>query len=577
MITDKLKESMYWRLLLAACLVLYVVFLASTPFNTRGEPREAVVAMSMLDDGNWILPVNNGDEIAFKPPLLHWSVAALSAVTGSVSEFTSRLPSALAATAMVLATFFFFARRKDERTALMAALITLTNFEVHRGAMTCRVDMLLSALMVLALYALYRWGERGLRGVPVVGILCLAGAALTKGPVGIVLPCAAVALHLLLLGKKGFFTLFWKFALVAIASLVPLLLWYVAAYHEPHGGERFLQLIYEENILRFTGKMTYASHINPWPYNVQTVLSGMLPYSLLFVFALPIAFKAFWRNRSALALSAVKQWKPLAALRKMNEADVFAGVSFATIFIFYCIPASKRSVYLLPLYPFVSYFTARLLLWLAREHRGIVNAFAYTLTGITVLVALVFFCVQMGFVPESIFSGKHAAENVAFLQALRDDVTIVGYLLLLFTLLVAFYLVQDVRRRAWWSVGLTFALFLSLDGAYLPPIMNVKTDRPIAEHIKNIAPTGTIYSFRTDVLEANRMHPFTINFYLGNRIIPIDKAEVLPQEGLLVVGNDEVVQFLEAYPNYEVELLLDTDHRSCDDKKRVKLYRFAGS
>lgn len=97
------------------CLLSVVLFLGITPFNTRGEPREAIVAFSMLQDGNWILPMNNGDEIAFKPPLLHWLVAVFSGLTGHISEFTSRLPSALAATAMLVAVYRFFARRRARR------------------------------------------------------------------------------------------------------------------------------------------------------------------------------------------------------------------------------------------------------------------------------------------------------------------------------------------------------------------------------------------------------------------------------------------------------------------------------
>ena len=97
--------------LLILCVISLFWFLGAAPFNTRGEPREAVVAMSMLQDGNWILPVNNGDEIAFKPPMLHWLVAAFSWLLGGISEFTSRLPSALGATGIVLATYGFLDRK----------------------------------------------------------------------------------------------------------------------------------------------------------------------------------------------------------------------------------------------------------------------------------------------------------------------------------------------------------------------------------------------------------------------------------------------------------------------------------
>lgn len=56
-----------WLLLLLCCVVL-LPFLGETLFNTRGEPREAVVALSMLKDGNWVLPINNGVDMAYKPP-----------------------------------------------------------------------------------------------------------------------------------------------------------------------------------------------------------------------------------------------------------------------------------------------------------------------------------------------------------------------------------------------------------------------------------------------------------------------------------------------------------------------------
>ena len=135
------------------------LFLGQTFFNTRGEPREAVVALSMLQQGNWVLPVNNGVELAFKPPFFHWCIAAISTVAGAVNEYTSRMPSALALSAMVLVGYVFYAKRRGAEVAFIAALLTLTNFEVHRAGVACRVDMVLTAMMVIALYQLYKWGR----------------------------------------------------------------------------------------------------------------------------------------------------------------------------------------------------------------------------------------------------------------------------------------------------------------------------------------------------------------------------------------------------------------------------------
>ena len=569
---------------LLVCVASLLLFLDATPFNTRGEPREAIVAMSMLHDGNWILPVNNGDEIAFKPPLLHWLVAVFSAVAGGVSEFTSRLPSALAATAMVMATFIFFARRRGFYVGFATALLTLTNFEVHRAAMACRVDMLLAALTVLAIYVLYHWGERSLRGVPWPGIVLLAGAALTKGPVGVVLPCGAVALTLLVAGRAGFGRLVWRFALVALAALLPLALWYWAAYNQPHGGERFLQLIYEENVLRFTGKMTYASHINPWYYNVMTMLTGFLPYTLVFLFAAPLGVRALGRHRFAGALDGWRGWRPvaagrrvLAAARAMEPARLFALVSFLTIFVFYCIPASKRSVYLLPAYPFAACFLADYLLWLMRRHPRTFRAFGLTLSAAGLLVVLTFLSIRLGLLPVQLFDGSALAAVSPYLRAIAvEPLGLKGWALVA----VAFYLPMQWRRyrRLAGPIrvgGVVVVVNLLLDGLLLPAIMEVKSDRSVARHIGELAPQGLLYSYRTDVLEANRMHPFTINFYLGDRIIPIDKARPLPAEGLLVTGDDEIVEFSRRYPAYDVRLVYDSGHRSCDDRKVVKVYRLA--
>lgn len=138
-----------FTILALLCFLSLFLFLGNSDFHTRGEPREALVAQAMIAEGNWTLPTTNGTDIAYKPPLFHWTAAAVSVLTGEVDEYTARVPSALALTLMVLAGFMFYAKRKDPETAFLAAFITLTNFEVHRAGVACRVDMLLAALMVL--------------------------------------------------------------------------------------------------------------------------------------------------------------------------------------------------------------------------------------------------------------------------------------------------------------------------------------------------------------------------------------------------------------------------------------------
>ena len=162
---------------------------------------------------------------------------------------------------------------------------------------------------------------------------------------------------------------------IGLLSCVLPLVWYVAAWQQ--GGQRFLDLVYEENVLRLLGKMSYASHINPWHYNVMTVVTGFVPYTLLVLMSLfVLRYRKPQGNLSSL-------WNKLKEhVRRVDDVRLFTFLSFALIFVFYCIPKSKRSVYLLPVYPFLAYYLATYMLWLVHRHRRVVVAFGWVVASL---------------------------------------------------------------------------------------------------------------------------------------------------------------------------------------------------
>lgn len=564
--------------LLFLCVFTLVPFLGETLFNTRGEPREAVVALSMLQDGNWVLPVNNGIDMAYKPPFYHWLVAIVSLPLGHVTEFTSRLPSALALASLVLATFCFYSRRLGTSVAFLASLLFLTSFEVHRAGVACRVDMLLTATTVIALYLLCRWADRGWRGVPLLAVLALSGAFLSKGPVGAALPCLVIAVYGWARGD-GFWRVLWRVAVCGLLSSVLPLVWYYLAWQQ--GGRRFLDLVYEENVLRLLGRMSYESHVNPWYYNVVTLLSGFLPYTLLVLLSL---FVLRWRCPVPVG----QWWGTLRVrLRGMDRTRLFTLVSFLVIFVFYCIPKSKRSVYLLPVYPFLACFLAEYVLWLARRHHLLLRRYGRLLLGLSFLLPLVFLALRLGLVPDSVCGhGRHAAANVAMLTALRTvPVGLAGWVGLAAPFVAAVlyfrwsaYKVSDAAgtavsgafRRAVAIVAVVIGVFLSLDALYQPLVLNTKSDKPIADEIARLAPTGRVYSYRAQYTPGNPLHPFTVNFYLGDRVVPFHAF--LPASGYLIVSGNSIGRFRQTYPDYRVRLVRDFGRRSCDDRAPVSLY-----
>ena len=185
---------------------------------------------------------------------------------------------------MTIGGFVFYAKRKNAQTSLIAAILTLTAFEVHRAGMNCHVDMVNTALMVGAMYLLYRWWEKGKHQLPWLAILCMSGATLTKGPVGIILPCFVMGVFMLT-QRENFWGIVWRMALTALLSLVIPFCWYYAAYSARR--RRVLRLVKEENIDRFMGKMAYESHENPAWYNLsRSSRAGCLTPFIIIVLAL---------------------------------------------------------------------------------------------------------------------------------------------------------------------------------------------------------------------------------------------------------------------------------------------------
>lgn len=544
-------------------VMLTVPFLGLTDFYSKGEPREAVVAYTMVEHGNWILPINNGGDIPYKPPFFHWCIALFSLLQGHVSEFTSRLPSALALVAMSVGGFVFFAKRKNANMALLATLLSLTAFEVHRAGINCRVDMVNTAFMVGALFLMFRWWERGKHTMPWLAILCMSGATLTKGPVGMLLPCAVMGVFMLT-QRESLWSTVWRLGLTALLSLVLPLCWYYAAYLQ--GGDEFLRLVKEENIDRLLGKMAYESHENPFWYNFLTLITGWLPYTLLFVFSL---FVLPWKRFSKSGF--------MQSVRRAEPMQVFVWLAFGLILFFYCIPKSKRSVYLLPCYPFMAWLMAQYVVWLVANRLSAVKAYAWLMGVLGVMLSVVFVVLKTGVVPDTLFHGKHAADNIAMLHALESISVSPSHLL--FALLPAAVGVATImtllkkddnlrNRVVWLSLSVVVALFLALDSTFQPAVLNTKADKPLAPQIEQRFDMTKMYSYMSSPM----LHFFSLNFYLGDRIQQFEKVK--PEDGVLMIPEDDVEEFKKTVGRGYCLQRVWQIRRAVEEKHEVGFYKF---
>ena len=566
------KKIAFWFIALLSVLVL-VPFLGETIFYSKGEPREAIVAYTMLESDNWILPMNYGVEIAYKPPFLYWTIAVISSILGGVSEFSARMPSALAFLAMQLVFFSFVAKRKNVKTAFLTSILLLSSFEVHRAAVACRLDMLQVSLIVISLCLLFRWDEKNCKGVPWLAVLLMACATLTKGPVGSIFPCLCIGIYQLLRGRsfgKAFFSLLG----IGLLSLIPLGIWFWAAYQQ--GGEPFVNLMLEENTGRFFRKMSYESHENPLWYNFLTLIWGWIPWTLVLLVSL---FGLKWKEMHVLPEGdsvgerLKKVWDKF---RSQSPLQLFIWVVILTIFIFYCIPKSKRSVYLLPIYPFMGVLLAEYLLALVQRGAKVFKISAWIFAALAVLLTVPFFTVRLGLVPESIWgTGRHAAENIAFMNALQTvPLSFSKWLIVFLPLMSAACLLYtllkcaDARPLLYGVAGCMLCIFVALDGVYQPTVLAVKSDKHLAVRLNDLEPEEPVYSY------GDWVKFYSINYYLGDRVRIFDMLH--PAEGYVLVIDELQEKFLQNNQNaYRLDEVYRTPLRSCDMRKKVIVYKFS--
>ena len=365
------------------CVVLISVLLSfpwlDRAFYTRGEPREALVAQAMLDTGQWLLPPSYNAEVPAKPPFSHWLSAIVSLPFGDVSEATSRLPSAIAFVVFTAMFQLFLAARVSLATALLSSLLLLCSPEWFRAASTCRVDTILSMSLAGALLALFVWEERGRRGAPLVAIFLLTCAVLTKGPVGIVLPFIIFSVYCVTKygwSRKALAKLALDELLISIPVITVVSLWYIAAYLQ--WGEEFIVKVRYENVERFTSSMHDEPHKHSVPYLFGALMLGFLPWSL----AWAVAGVRGW-DRTVLSVSGLKdRWS------KASELVRFSLIAVLSIILFFCIPSSKRGIYLLPAYPFIAFLAASSVqAWLPKSER-LLRWLYVTMSVLTALILL---------------------------------------------------------------------------------------------------------------------------------------------------------------------------------------------
>jgi 4-amino-4-deoxy-L-arabinose transferase-like glycosyltransferase len=340
-------------------------------------------AREMHDNGSWLVPRFSGETRMQKSPGPYWAVMLTSRVLQRpIDEFTTRVPSALAAIVLVATVWYLTRRIYDERTARFAGFAAASSALVlwwsHRGASDLGLATCTTVSLAL-FWTAYGVAPRGSRRAVliVLGYLAAGVGMLYKMPMPIVvvgLPVATyvvwrawsdqwpgprgrrVALALLLLGA-GALLLQWLpvVALLTLVSLILLLrrhgravqwpahLLGIVAFLLPWVPWAVLVLASEptawqrwevEFLDRFTGELPNV-HGEDHGWFLLTYLVTPLVYCLPYSLSLP---DALWRGTRR---------NPTAR----GDGPLCMVLWFASLLVFFTAAVGKEDRYLLPALP----------------------------------------------------------------------------------------------------------------------------------------------------------------------------------------------------------------------------------
>ncbi len=294
--------------------LLFFQSLGSIALWDPDEPRQAVMAREMADRHDYIHPYLNGKPYLEKPPFYSWMIIVASKVTGSLNEFASRVPSALAATALVFATFLVGTVLLDSWAGFLAAVILATNYQFLSNARESVMDMTFASFMGLTIVFAYLALRRDKRWYFVLAFFPSALAILTKGPAGLVLPAGIIFIYMMV--NKQTKRYFLPLVLGCLLSGAIASIWFLLA-----GDAYIKEFILRQNVTRYTNAF---DHLESFTYYFHKLFLNFLPWSIFLPFATYHAAKR-------------KYWLPF--------------IWFAFIFLFFEFSTSKRAIYLLSCYP----------------------------------------------------------------------------------------------------------------------------------------------------------------------------------------------------------------------------------
>ncbi len=459
--------------LLAVIAVVLLLFVPAGGLRDWWYPDEPDVALPVIEmqvRGDWVVPTHNGQPWLDYPPLAYWGGRVVSAATGEVTPWGTRLPMALFAALLIAATVWMSRGLGQAQRGLLAGGILLATPTLWFHATNLQVDLGYAAAITLGLVAYHRAESLvGARAwwLRVAAFACFGVAILGKGPLGVLLP--GLILTCWHLWNREWLRVLWL-APLALVSLAVALPWYLVLC-ERLGTDFVLRELFLQNLDRFGESK--RGHGGKGFFYYLTRLPPDL--GLWTVVILPVLWQGFRTRRDD------RSWRLLA-------------VWLLAPLIFFTFASTKRNVYLLPVFPALAMLVSD---WLTRGGATWeVRWQQWTTRGLAGLLAIL----GVALVAAGLVWGQLSVPGRLTPEAwamLRPAALVIGVWLVVagvWTLRAAFSTSSPLRP--WWglvattTLGFVLSLFL-----VMPAIDVMRTYRPAASWLVERVPAGGSVGF----------------------------------------------------------------------------------
>ena len=280
-------------LLLAVCVATLFLGLGRPSLWEPAEPQFADASRQMVASGDYLTPYFNGLPQFETPVLFNW-LQALSFRNLGVTEYTARMPAALAGLGCVLLVFLIGLQLFGARAAVLGGIALATTYQfvvVSRSGVSDAPGLF---FMLVVLYGFIRALETERPGgwFAVVAWIAVALGVLTQGLLGL-MPLIVWIVYLVLTGRPGGF-LRMRFATGVLFALLVVSPWYF--YMAWMHGRAFVEIALLADIMaRYSsvnaqGSIDFAvasarawpAHAAPWTlYALAAVAFGLLNWGSL--------------------------------------------------------------------------------------------------------------------------------------------------------------------------------------------------------------------------------------------------------------------------------------------------------